>query len=70
VDIMSLRFGDRLKVTIDVAEETRDARVPTLFLQPLVENAFRHWLRRIAGRRYGVGTRSSCRRHAVVRDHG
>jgi len=42
VEIMSLRFGDRLKVIIDVSEETRDARVPTLFLQPLVENAFRH----------------------------
>ena len=42
VDIMSLRFGERLKVTIDVEPETRDARVPNLFLQPLVENSFRH----------------------------
>ncbi len=42
VEIMSLRFGDRLHVTIDVAPETRDARVPNLFLQPLVENSFRH----------------------------
>jgi two-component system, LytTR family, sensor kinase len=42
LEIMSLRFGDRLQVTIDVSEETRDARVPTLLLQPLVENAFRH----------------------------
>lgn len=42
VEIMSLRFGDRLKVTIDVDPETRDARVPNLFLQPLLENSFRH----------------------------
>jgi two-component sensor histidine kinase len=42
VEIMSLRFGDRLAVTIDVEPETRDARVPNLFLQPLVENSFRH----------------------------
>ena len=42
VEIMSLRFGDRLRVTIDVDADVRDARVPTLFLQPLVENAFRH----------------------------
>jgi len=42
VEIMSLRFGDRLHVTIDVDPETRDARVPNLFLQPLVENSFRH----------------------------
>ncbi len=42
VEIMSLRFGDRLRVSIDVDPETRDARVPNLFLQPLVENSFRH----------------------------
>ena len=42
VEIMSLRFGERLRVTIDVDPETRDARVPNLFLQPLVENSFRH----------------------------
>jgi two-component sensor histidine kinase len=42
VEIMSLRFGDRLHVSIDIDPETRDARVPNLFLQPLVENSFRH----------------------------
>ena len=42
LEIMSVRFGDRLRVTIDVDPETRDARVPNLFLQPLVENSFRH----------------------------
>ncbi|HXT19047.1 MAG TPA: histidine kinase [Gemmatimonadaceae bacterium] len=42
LEIMQLRFGDRLKVSIDVDPETRDARVPNLFLQPLVENSFRH----------------------------
>jgi two-component system, LytTR family, sensor kinase len=42
VEIMQLRFGDRLNVTMDVDPEVRDARVPNLFLQPLVENSFRH----------------------------
>jgi two-component system, LytTR family, sensor kinase len=42
VEIMSIRFGDRLHVSIDIDPETRDARVPNLFLQPLVENSFRH----------------------------
>lgn len=42
VEIMTMRFGDRLKVSLDVDPETRDARVPNLFLQPLVENSFRH----------------------------
>jgi two-component sensor histidine kinase len=42
LEIMSMRFGDRLHVTIEIDPETRDARVPNLFLQPLVENSFRH----------------------------
>jgi sensor histidine kinase YesM len=42
MEIMSIRFGDRLHVTLDVDPDTRDARVPNLFLQPLVENSFRH----------------------------
>lgn len=42
VEIMSLRFGDRLRVSLEVDPQTRDARVPNLFLQPLVENSFRH----------------------------
>jgi two-component sensor histidine kinase len=42
VEIMTLRFGDRLQVSMDIDPEVRDARVPNLFLQPLVENSFRH----------------------------
>jgi len=40
--IQKIRFGRRLKVDIDVAPEVRYASVPSLFLQPLVENAIRH----------------------------
>ena len=42
LEIMSLRFGDRLTVTLDIDSQVLDARVPTLVLQPLVENALRH----------------------------
>jgi LytS/YehU family sensor histidine kinase len=42
LEIMTLRFGDRLAVVMDIEEDARDARVPNLFLQPLVENSFRH----------------------------
>ena len=42
LEIMSLRFGDRLTVALDIDEGVLDARVPTLLLQPLVENALRH----------------------------
>ena len=42
LEIQRTRFSDRLHVAIQVSEETRDAAVPTLLLQPLVENAVRH----------------------------
>lgn len=40
--IESTRFGDRLTVTIDASPDTLDLKVPSLVLQPLVENAVRH----------------------------
>jgi two-component sensor histidine kinase len=42
LDIERARFGDRLHVTYDVDEAARSRLVPTLLLQPLIENAVRH----------------------------
>lgn len=42
LEIQQTRFSDRLHVTVDTAPETLAAAVPTLLLQPLVENAIRH----------------------------
>ena len=42
VEIERTRFGNRLKVDVRVHPETLDALVPSLVLQPLVENAIRH----------------------------
>lgn len=42
LDIESIRFEDRLKVQFDIAEPTLQAMVPTLLLQPIVENAIKH----------------------------
>jgi two-component system, LytTR family, sensor kinase len=42
VAIMRARFADRVSVHFEVADRARTCRVPTLALQPLIENAFRH----------------------------
>lgn len=40
--IQLLRFGDHLTVTLDIGEGIDNVLVPSVFLQPLVENAIRH----------------------------
>ncbi|HEX9707280.1 MAG TPA: histidine kinase [Steroidobacteraceae bacterium] len=40
--IEKLRFGDRLKLEFDVDERAESALVPSLLLQPLVENAMKY----------------------------
>lgn len=42
--IEEARFGDRLVVEIDMAPEIAGAPIPSLILQPLVENALKHGL--------------------------
>jgi len=44
LEIQRARFPDRLAVTVDLAPDVADARVPLLVVQPLVENAVRHGL--------------------------
>lgn len=40
--IEALRFADRLQVTIDMPDDVKQALVPSLITQPLVENVVRH----------------------------
>ncbi len=42
LDIERARFEERLRVSIRVPEALRHLRIPTLLLQPLVENAVKH----------------------------
>ena len=42
VSIQQLRFGDRVRHSIQVAPEAWDALVPTMILQPILENAYVH----------------------------
>ena len=49
LELERARFGDRLEVSLRVAPEVLAVKVPSLVLQPLVENAVRHGLDRLAG---------------------
>lgn len=44
LDIEKLRFGYRLKTTIDIAPEQLQLKIPALLLQPIVENAIKFGL--------------------------
>jgi len=44
LDIQQVRFQDRLDTCLDVAMDTVHASVPSMILQPLVENALHHGL--------------------------
>jgi two-component system LytT family sensor kinase len=52
LDIEVVRFGPKLIVRKDVAPETLDIVVPSMILQPLVENSIKHGL----SRKVGTGT--------------
>jgi two-component system, LytTR family, sensor kinase len=46
LDIQKVRFADRLKLSVEVPEELLTAAVPSLILQPVVENAIKHGIAR------------------------
>jgi len=49
LEIMQIRFQDKLEIDIQIGDAARDALVPSLILQPLVENAVKHGVDKIAG---------------------
>ncbi|WP_437398628.1 sensor histidine kinase [Flagellimonas lutimaris] len=42
LDIIQIRFSDHLTIKMDVKRETHDALIPSMLLQPIVENTFKH----------------------------
>lgn len=42
LDIEKVRFADRLQLSIDVESEIESALVPTMLLQPIIENSIKH----------------------------
>ena len=46
LQIESVRFGDRLDVTVHCADDACNAIIPSFLVQPLVENAVKHGVAR------------------------
>jgi two-component system LytT family sensor kinase len=70
--IERVRFEDRLNVEVSAEPGTQFAAVPSLVLQPLVENAIRHGVERLPGERHIAVTarRVGEMLELVVRDNG
>ena len=67
-----VRFGDKLRFEKDVAEDTLDMLVPSMLLQPLVENSIKHGLSgKIEGGTIRIRTRrGGSRLELLVEDDG
>lgn len=64
LEIQQMRFSDRLKIEMKIEPETLEAKLPSLILQPVVENAIRHGIAaRNAG---GAISLSTCRRNGSL----
>jgi two-component system, LytTR family, sensor kinase len=59
LEIEQVRFGPRLSVHLDIQADALTARLPSLLLQPLVENAIKHGIT-AEGRGGQVGIRAEC----------
>ncbi|HSC29617.1 MAG TPA: histidine kinase [Vicinamibacterales bacterium] len=65
--IQRTRFGERLCVSVAATPEARDTLVPSLILQPLVENAIQHGVAERPGRgRIGIDARVASGRLVIT----
>jgi two-component system LytT family sensor kinase len=67
-----VRFGEKLRFEKDIAEDTLDMLVPSMLLQPLVENSIKHGLSgKVEGGTIRIrARRSGARLHLCVEDDG
>lgn len=49
LDIEKVRFGHRLTTTFSLQEEAKNAKVPSMIIQPLLENAIKYGLYNVIG---------------------
>lgn len=65
LDIEVVRFGPQLRVEKQISPDTLDVVVPSMLLQPLIENSIKHGLsRKVGGGRIAI--RAARRDHRVV----
>lgn len=65
LDIEKLRFGDRVKVEYDI--KTEDFNMPTLTLQPIVENAVKHGIcNKVEGGTIKISTEKKGKDHIII----
>ncbi|NOX82073.1 MAG: hypothetical protein GXP06_03610 [Alphaproteobacteria bacterium] len=72
LEIEKTRFADRLKVTFDIDAEALSARVPSLILQPAIENAIKYAIAKMeaGGEVTIVAKRERNKLHMQVCDNG
>jgi two-component system, LytTR family, sensor kinase len=72
LDVIQIRFQGHLRVDLHVDDNVRDALVPNLILQPLVENAIKHGISKLSSGGYieVTATRVGERVILSVRDNG
>jgi two-component system LytT family sensor kinase len=72
LELEEIRLGERLTVSLEIAPEALDAKVPSLLLQPLVENAIEHGIAPFAapGRLSISAQKANGRLRLTVRDSG
>ena len=42
IEIMKIRFSDHLSIKINIEEHVNNALIPTMLIQPIIENSFKH----------------------------
>ncbi len=72
LEIMKIRFGERLRWSIAVPEDARRSAFPPMLLQPLVENAIRHGIEpQLGGGQIDIRSQiDNARLHVEVKDNG
>lgn len=72
LSIQKIRFGDRMDVKLEIEPDTLSAEVPSMLLQPLIENAIRHGIekKRSGGRIVVSASKTASELQLSVADNG